>query len=181
MILALSPLASAQEPPPATEPPGEEIVVYGRLAVEIARDDVVAEMERMGYRVRSDRDDRTILAPPASWMGAAILEPDGTMTFRDPILGLGVPSETWALDPRHEDAHTTITRSDVQMTSPMVVTPVESGAVSGSIMVGATTAIPSKRKRDTIRARVMAATEDELVHLRTVLRATEAADSGAGP
>lgn len=175
MILALASLASAQDaqdPPPP--PPREEIIVYGRLAVDRARDEVIYEMERIGWRVRSEKDGRTILAPPASWIGAAVLEADGTITFRDPIFATGVPSETWALDPRYEDPTAGTMRSS-EVAPNMPYTPYT------PVIVGGTTTIPSKRKRDTIRARVLAETQDEVDELRTVLRATEAADRGAGP
>jgi hypothetical protein len=194
LIAAFAAPAVAQEapaPPPAPAPddippPSEEIVVYGRLAIELARDSVIHEMERFGYRVRSREDGRTILAPPEPWMGAAVLEADGTLTFRNPVFAVGVPSETWSVDPRYEDPNTAIagaTDRDVQMTTPMVadVPGQPQTGVPGSIMIGGTTSIPSKRKRDAVRAQMLRETDEELEELRNVLRATEAADRGAGP
>jgi len=198
LIGALAPAAFAQETPPAEEeeeerdqeedaaedipPPSEEIVVYGQLAIDLARDAIIHEMERFGYRVRSEQEGRTILAPPVSWMGAAVLEADGMITFRNPVFAVGVPSETWAVDPRYEDPTTAIPGSkDVQMTTPIVAnTPGQEGA-SGSIMLGGTASMPSKRKRDSVRAQMLAATEDEVLELRRLLLATEAADRGEGP
>lgn len=197
LIAALAAPAVAQEPAPVPAPapvpvpasedipaPSEEIVVYGRLAIELARDAVIHEMERFGYRVRSREDGRTILAPPESWMGAAVLEADGTLTFRNPVFAVGVPSETWSVDPRYEDPTVAVgdRTADVQMTTPIVAdVPGQQSGVPGSIMVGGTTSIPSKRKRDTVRAQMLRETDDELEELRNVLRATEAADRGAGP
>ncbi len=194
LIGALVAAAVAQEtaPPDVEEeeperveeipPPQMEIIVYGRLVIDRARDAIIHEMERFGYRLRNEQDGRTILSPPEPWMGAAVLEADGTITFRNPVFAVGVPSETWVVDPRYEDPTTALPGGrDVQMTTPIVASPPGDNSATGSVMLGGTASIPSKRKRDNVRAQMLAATEDEVLELRRLLLATEAADRGEGP
>jgi hypothetical protein len=164
VILALATVAWAQESPPPeggapTEgPPSEEIVVYGQLAVQKARDEIVHEMERLGWQVRTRKEGRTIFAPPSDWMGAAILEPDGTFTFRSPVMAPAtIPEESYSLDPRYEDP---------------TAGQIKASEVKPEVGIGAGASFPSKRKRDIVRAQVLEETADEVAAYRAVLERT---------
>ena len=156
MIAVFTAAAWGQEPSAEpVPPPSEEIVVIGRLAVDKARDDVVREMERLGYHVRSRQDGRTIFAPPADWMGAAILEADGTFTFRSPLMSpTTIPEESYTLDPRHEDP---------------TAGQIKSIERQPEVGIGAGASFPSKRKRDLVRAQVLEETSDEVAVYRALL------------
>jgi hypothetical protein len=162
VIVALATVAWAQESPPpedipADAPPttSEEIVVYGRLAVDKARDEVVREMERLGWTVRSRKEGRTIFAPPYDWIGAAILEPDGTFSFRSPVMAATtIPEESYSLDPRYEDP---------------TAGQIKASEVKPEVGIGAGASFPSKRKRDLVRAQVLEETADEVLAYRVLL------------
>jgi hypothetical protein len=165
VILALVSVAWGQEPPPPPEetppaaPPSEEIVVYGRLAVQKARDEVVRAMERLGWHVRSRKEGRTIFAPPYDWIGAAILEPDGTFTFRSPLLAATpVAEEHYSLDPRYEDP---------------TAGQIKASEVRPEVGIGGGASFPSKRKRDLVRAQVLEETADEVEAYRAILAKTQ--------
>lgn len=89
---------------PATdvEPlPVMEITVWGRLAIDQAEDDIVREMESLGYTTVR-KDGRIIFKPPRAWMGAAVWR-DGLLTFRRPIAGFqAAPSYVYEQDLRRE-------------------------------------------------------------------------------
>jgi len=165
VILALATVAWAQESPPPAEvtpaegPPSEEIVVYGRLAVQKARDEIVREMERLGWNVRSRKEGRTIFAPPYDWIGAAILEPDGTFSFRSPVMAAAtIPEESYSLDPRYEDP---------------TAGQIKASEVKPEVGIGAGASFPSKRKRDLVRAQVLEETADEVAAYRAILAKTQ--------
>jgi hypothetical protein len=107
MVLVFS-QAQAQEPeepapvePAPVEPaPGEssyEVIVYGELLVEQARQKVVERMEELGYTAEViDRGDHVVYRHEAPWHGEVLLYDDGWMQVkRQPLYveGRGMP---WA-------------------------------------------------------------------------------------
>jgi hypothetical protein len=170
VIVLLAAAAWGQDSPPPPEAPAddtdapqtsEEIVVYGRLAVQKARDEIVHEMERLGYTVRSRKEGRTIFAPPSDWMGAAILEPDGTFTFRSPVMSPAtVPEESYTLDPRYERYEDPTAGQ------------IKASEVQPEVGAGGGASFPSKRKRDLVRAQVIEETSDEVARYRAILEKT---------
>ncbi len=82
-------VALAQEPAaddaaePEEESAPEEVVVYGELAVERARQAVVEELEDLGYDHEVlDLGDRTVYRHDAAWQGEVVLYDDGFMVVR---------------------------------------------------------------------------------------------------
>lgn len=158
MIAWLSALAWAQDPAPRSDVAAMEVVVWGELACDQARDALVAELESMGYRVARRDGDTVVLKAPSAWMGRVTVTPDGTLTFGRPVVGFGtLPEETYAHDPRHGTD------------DPRVPT-VEAGA-------GATFwLMPGERKRDAVQRTVLERTRDErdtllAVTVRTAIEA----------
>ncbi|MCA9493490.1 MAG: type II toxin-antitoxin system HicA family toxin [Myxococcales bacterium] len=158
MITWLAASALAQDPSPRSEIAPMEVVVWGELACDQARDALVAELESMGYRVARRDGDHVVLKPPAAWMGRVTVHPDGALDFGRPAIGFGtLPEETYAHDPRHGTD------------DPRVPT-VEAGA-------GATFwLLPGERKRDAVQRAVLDRTHDErdallAVTVRTAIEA----------
>ena len=151
----LAAAALAQDPPPPDPAAELEITVWGELAVLKARDEITAELEALGWRPRR-RPGRTVFKGPKGWMGAAIVDDDGTLSFRAPVLGFAPrPSEEWAYDPRQDEisAGPNDLRTEV--------------GLGPTFQIGA-----SRRKLAPVRAEVVRAIEDELENYRGVLRRT---------
>lgn len=83
-------VALAQEPEPTEPAPptddGYELVVWGPAAIRQARSDVVRAFGDAGWRKGKESDGRVIFRPPEPWMGRAVLQYDGTLWFRRPVL-----------------------------------------------------------------------------------------------
>lgn len=79
-LLALC-LAGADEPEPSYE-----VVVYGDMLVQQARDRVVEDLEQQGYDMVIERDNRTIFRNQDPWRGDVVLYDDGWMMVkRQPV------------------------------------------------------------------------------------------------
>lgn len=81
--------ALAQDPPaPAggAEPAAREVVVYGEILVQQARQEVVTALREAGYTEEIDRGDHTIYRAPEAWRGQVVIYDDGYMvTKRQPV------------------------------------------------------------------------------------------------
>lgn len=142
--------ALAQEPevPPAPPPDvAEEVIVWGRLAIDRARDAVVRELEGLGFR-ESRRPDGTIVFRRGSTLVRKLtLAPDGTLTFGRPVAGLAdtPPPPQPALDPK--------------------VAPAAEGGVTMYVL-------PGDRKIEAAQDEVRTAVQDEIATLQAVQRRT---------
>lgn len=95
--------ATPAEPTPPAPTPTEEIVVWGRLAVDQARDAVVRRVEGLGYRV-ARREDGVIVLRSGDWRGKVFVGADGTLDFTHPVAGFGAMNpDLYTHDPRFED------------------------------------------------------------------------------
>jgi hypothetical protein len=75
-------LAAAQdEPVLVVEEPQEEVVVWGRLAVDSARDEIVREFEAIGFRVVRREEGAVVFRSRSSLVGKVTLRPDGSLDF----------------------------------------------------------------------------------------------------
>jgi hypothetical protein len=104
MIALLAVLALAQEPAPEPQPGGDGVDasveegvlvvrVFGPDAIREARRKIVDDMEKQGWRVVSSHDGEVVFRGPSNWMGRAILDPAGTMSFTTAVAaysGVGV-------------------------------------------------------------------------------------------
>ncbi len=79
------PQAAAPDEP---DEPVAEITVWGDLAVQRARADVVRDMEALGFKKRNEQDGEVVFKPPRAWMGKAYLDYDGYLSFGRPVVGL---------------------------------------------------------------------------------------------
>jgi hypothetical protein len=77
-LLALALATEATE----AEEAREEIVVYGELQVEEARQRVIGELERLGYDKVIDKGDRIVLKHHTPWKGKAVLHDDGVLDLK---------------------------------------------------------------------------------------------------
>lgn len=81
-VLALSLATAAAAPDDAAE----EVVIYGELLVEQARQKVIAELAAAGYDQVVERNGRTIYRSPEVWRGQVVLHDDGYMAVeRQPV------------------------------------------------------------------------------------------------
>ncbi|MCO4744121.1 MAG: hypothetical protein KC912_04995 [Proteobacteria bacterium] len=95
-------LAWAQEAPEPVEPtPAEqgapnEIVVWGDLAVERARQEVIADFASEGYTDIIQRDNYVLLRSPAAWKGEIRVYDDGWVDMRRQPVRFAAPKTPWA-------------------------------------------------------------------------------------
>lgn len=84
--LAQEPAAEPVDPPPdpAVEP--MELTVWGEAAIRQSRAAVVREIVDLGWRKGRERDGQVVFKPPERWMGRAVLDYDGTLMFRRPVV-----------------------------------------------------------------------------------------------
>jgi hypothetical protein len=150
---AVEPEVEALVEPAVVERPSEEVVVYGQLAVDKARDAVVRDLEAMGYRAKRFEEDRVILRS-GDWRGAVILHDDGQVEFTRPLLGMTEPPpELFEVDPARTGA----------------VDPMRPGMNAG----GPTFWVrPSDQRRAEAQAKVVGATEGRRAELRDVFTRT---------
>jgi hypothetical protein len=144
-------LARAQEPEPEPVPPqepSEEVVVWGRLAIDKARDELAKQLEELGYRVVRRQDGRTIFRGPD---GKITLLSSGELVFgAAPPKIVDPPPESYTKDPRYEDLDP----------DPMM----QGGGVS--------VAFPGGPKVQTRRDKILHETRDELDAYVAVVRRT---------
>lgn len=70
-------------PPTPDDPAAVQVTVWGRAAIQRARQRVDDRMGELGWRKRGTRSDGTSLfIAPEAWMGSVLIGPDGTMRFR---------------------------------------------------------------------------------------------------
>jgi len=83
------PQPEAPAPTPAPAPVAdEEIIVYGELAIAKARDAVVQEMDRLGWRSKEKADGTIKFRGPKGWMGSARFDPElANLDFRRSAAG----------------------------------------------------------------------------------------------
>ncbi len=154
MIALLGALCWAQSDPPL------EIVVWGRLAIDRAEDEIVHTLEEMGYETRR-RGDQLVFRPPRAWMGAVVFE-EGLIDFRQPVAGLqAAPPEAFVDDPRHP--------SQILGPDGRPLTPIGAGPTAWIL--------PSKRKLAPHRSAVRQALEPQLAHYRAVVAKTALEES----
>jgi hypothetical protein len=137
--------------------PDEEIVVYGELAKAKARDALVKEMERLGWRAIDKGGGHYVFRGPSAWMGKATFDPEmGNLDFRRPAVGFRLAN--------YDDPGTraTTTRYDADGQ------PVDAVQTSGAGFW----VLPSKRKVDAVWSDVRQATRDELDRYQEVTLGT---------
>ena len=136
---------------PAAAPATEEVVVYGQLAIDKARDALVREMERLGWRAIDKGDGVITFRAPAAFLGRATFDPGlGTLDFRRPAAGVTLaPTDAPA-------APTTPDPGGM---------PYASTGYSGAGLW----LLPAKHKVDPVWHAVRDATDDELAAYRAVV------------
>lgn len=92
--------------PDAPADADEEVVVWGQLAIQVARDRVANALGRLGWRSAGrDRDGALVFRPPHSWLGRVRFTEGGELMFGRPVVGFSAPAgEAFSVDPRYEDA-----------------------------------------------------------------------------
>jgi hypothetical protein len=97
IVLMWSGWAAAQEPPaPEASEASEEVVVWGELAKEKARDALVARMAALGWREVERNEDEIRFRADRAWKGTATFHSDGAFTFTRPVAGLqGKPASEY--------------------------------------------------------------------------------------
>ncbi len=149
------------EPEPAPEPipaeAEEEIVVYGELAVAKARDALVREMERLGWRAKEKGDGTLKFKAPSGWMGSARFDPElASLDFRRNAIGFRLADYQ---EPEH-----TLPPGPTDPAGVAHDAPVSSGA--GMWL------FPRKKKVDGVWTQVRDTTRDELDAYQKVKYAT---------
>jgi len=141
----------------AQSSPDEEIVVYGELAVQKARDELVAQMEALGWRTVDKGGGELVFKAPSGWMGKARFDPDlGSLDFRRPAAGFRLATYD---DPGQTPASTRVDADGQPVDAPM-----PSGA--GFWL------LPRKKKVDPVWRAVREATQDELLHYQKIKMGT---------
>lgn len=81
--MLIVPIAAAEEP---AEAPSREVVVYGELLVEQARQALIESLRQEGYTRAVEKDDRVIYRHAEGWKGEVVLYDDGwTYVKRQPL------------------------------------------------------------------------------------------------
>ena len=125
----------------------EEIVVYGELAVQKARDEVIAQMEALGWRTIDKGGGNLVFKAPSGWMGKARFDPDmGSLDFSRPGIGFRLAT--------YDDPNMVAAPTSTDVAGQPVDTPISSGA--GFWL------LPRKKKVDPVWGAVREATRDEL-------------------
>lgn len=102
MILVLLGWALAQEEPE----PGEEVgprddqvsrtvIVYSRDQVEAAREEVIEDLEQMGYTKRIEKDGAVVMRHAQPWKGDVWLHDDGWMRIRRQPVRVEAPASSF--------------------------------------------------------------------------------------
>lgn len=134
----------------------EEVTVWGTAAIRQARDRLILRMIRSGWEPKARREDGTVVFKgPESWMGAAMITPDGLLDFRRNIVSVGRQYDV-QLPPGAQSAM----QDRAQLSD------------AGSTRMGGITGPASKRKLAGVRAELQREVEDDLRHMRRVLSET---------
>ncbi|TNE84332.1 MAG: hypothetical protein EP330_29380 [Deltaproteobacteria bacterium] len=91
-LLLLAQLAVAQDAPEDDR----EIIVWGDLEVERARQEVIEDFEDMGYTQVIDRDGYTLLRSDQTWKGEVRIYDDGWVRMKRQPVQLRAPKTPWA-------------------------------------------------------------------------------------
>lgn len=88
------PLTTASDEGGAAAAPADQdtdftVIVIGQQQVRAARDQVVREMEALGWKTRRKRDGRVVFRGPEPWMGKMILNENGVVDFTTPSIAFG--------------------------------------------------------------------------------------------
>ncbi|TVQ94434.1 MAG: hypothetical protein EA397_01835 [Deltaproteobacteria bacterium] len=143
-------------PPYDDEDVDEEVTVWGTAAIRQARDRLVLRMISAGWDPKSRKEDGTIVFKgPESWMGAAMISPDGMLEFRRSYVSVGRQYDV-PLPPGAQSA----ARDRSLLNDP------------SSGRVGGITGPASKRKLRGVRQELQREVEDDLRHMRRVLSET---------
>jgi hypothetical protein len=103
-------LAHAQQAPPADDEASdapaigvddddiaisEEVIVYGQLRVEQARQKVVQDLSDLGYSEVIQKDDAIVLRHESTWKGDVWLHDDGWMRIKRQPVQVEAPATPW--------------------------------------------------------------------------------------
>ncbi len=135
----------------------EEIIVYGEFAIAKARDALVQEMDRLGWRSKEKGDGTIKFRGPKGWMGSARFDPElANLDFQRSAAG-------FRLATYDEPAYTL----PPQPTDP-------SGVANDAAMPSGAGLwlLPRKDKLDGVWAEVREATRDELTAYQEIVYAT---------
>ncbi len=95
-MIALALAAALAQEPDEDEAP-EEVIVYGELLVEQARQAVVEELQELGYDAEVlDRGDHVVYRHAAPWQGEVVLYDDGWMRVKRQPLRVEGREVPWA-------------------------------------------------------------------------------------
>lgn len=141
--------------------------VYGEEGIRIARQKVIDDMERQGWRVASSRNGQVVFRGPSNWMGSAVLDDEGTMSFTTPAAafqGVGVDDAGAGSDQPGDSPLAQESRGgDYQATSR------DPGA---EIVPQVSFALYPKKKSRVVHERLLAEVGPELAEYRDVVQYT---------
>lgn len=96
MVIALFAALAA---PPAPKPVpadgdvvSEEVIVYGEMRAQQAKDKVMRELQQLGYEKRVEKDGAVVMRHPSAWKGDVWLHDDGWMQIRRQPVQVQAPS-----------------------------------------------------------------------------------------
>ncbi|MEZ4318659.1 MAG: hypothetical protein R3F61_14190 [Myxococcota bacterium] len=102
MILTLAFSAALAQEPPAGDPAAsgeapvsEEVIVYGQLRVEQAREKVIGDLQELGYTKIIDKGDAIVLRHESPWKGDVWLHDDGWMRIKRQPVRVEAPQTPW--------------------------------------------------------------------------------------
>lgn len=148
-----APPEAPAEPGADSDPGGpEEVVVWGRLAVDQARDALVRKIETLGYHVARRRAGDVVLKS-GDWKGRVFVGPEGDLRFRHPFA---------TLVPAPPEAYTTPPDATASLHA---ATTVPAGA-------GVTGSVAGKRQKWGAERAVFDATEGERRRLSAIVERT---------
>lgn len=94
MLIAVA-VALGQADPPAEPEVSEEVIVWGRLRVEQARDAVIEDLTDLGYTKQIEKDGALVLRHEDPWKGDVWLHDDGWMRIRRQPVRVEAPATPW--------------------------------------------------------------------------------------
>ena len=152
---------------PAAAPATEEVVVYGQLAIDKARDALVREMERLGWRAIDKGDGVITFRTPAAFLGRATFDPGlGTLDFRRPAAGVTLAPTDAPAAPTTPDPGGMPYASTGYSGAGLWLLP---ATFVGTYLSMLLWLLPAKHKVDPVWHAVRDATDDELAAYRAVV------------